>query len=298
MPEMPSIDPALVRRFYDRSTPGFTRFGQGGPTGTIHRAVWGDGVTTRDQAFHFVEAQIAGHVRSPDSTGGTPHIVDLGCGVGGSVCYLAARLPVRATGVTLSPVQADHARIRIAREGLADRVRVQVADYCDLPPDLGPADLAYAIESFVHGPDPARFFTECQRLITPGGRLVICDDFRRPTDDPAAAAVLDRYRRGWHVHSLLTPEELHACAADAGFAHVSTLELTPHLELDRPRDLAIKAFVTLFDWLPLHRTMWGHLTGGDALQTALRRGWLKYDLVVFERQVDGTPPVILSSTSE
>jgi len=280
---MPRFAPDLVRRFYDRSTPGFGRLGQGGRTGAIRRAVWGPGVTDRVQAFHFVDHEIAEHARALAPSAAPLHVVDLGCGVGGSLCYLAARLPMRGTGITLSPVQVAHAQARIRAAGLADRVTCSVGDYCDLPSSIGPADLAYAIESFVHGPDPVRFFTQCRDLVRPGGRLILCDDFRGDTSEPAAARALDRFRDGWHVNTLLNLDEVQAIARLAGFTLHTAMPLTPMLELGRPRDRLIKAFLAVFGWLPLHRTPLGHLVGGDALQTCLQRGWLRHDLLVFVR---------------
>jgi SAM-dependent methyltransferase len=279
--------PDLVRRFYDRNTPGFSRFGQGGRAGAIHRAVWGPGVLTRDQAFHFVDRQIAGHVREIRTPGRRPHVVDLGCGVGGSLCDLASQLPMRGTGVTLSPVQARLADQRVRSAGLSAHIACLVGDYCDLPLSSGAADLAYAIESFVHGPDPSRFFSECHRVLRPGGRLIVCDDVRRPTTDPAAEQVLERFREGWHVNTLLSRDEVLAAAHRAGFEHLCTHDLTAALELGRFRDHLVTAFVTAFGWLPLHRTRAGHLVGGEALQTGLRRGWLGYEMMVFSKGPTG-----------
>src|SRR5207244_1771625 len=130
-------------------------FGQGGATGAIHRAVWGPGVRDRRQAFHYVDDQIAELIRSLPRTGDPPHVVDLGCGVGASLCYLAERLSVRGTGITLSPIQAELAARRVREAGLSNRIACIQGDYGDLPA-IGPADLAMAIESFVHAPAPAR----------------------------------------------------------------------------------------------------------------------------------------------
>src|SRR3954454_6951048 len=96
----PRFDTDQVGRYYDRNTPSFVALGQGGSVGAIHRAVWGPGTTTREQAFHFVEDRIAAVVRGVGSAVGPPHVVDLGCGVGASLCYLAAMLPITGTGVT------------------------------------------------------------------------------------------------------------------------------------------------------------------------------------------------------
>jgi SAM-dependent methyltransferase len=291
---MPDFDTSEIRRYYDRQTAGFVARGQGGGQGAIHRAVWGPGVTTREQAFHFVEDRIADVlVDVAVAPVGAPHVVDLGCGVGGSLCYLAERLPLCGTGVTLSPVQARLAMDRVRGLNLTARVTCIEADYTQLPDSLAAADLAFAIESFVHGPSPERFFAACARLVKPGGWLLVCDDFRRPTIDVRATRTIEQFRRGWHINSLLTHEELRACALAAGFAHEATTDLTPWLELDRPRDRAIRAFVALFGWLPLAPTRIAHVVGGSALQTCLKRGWIGYDLVWFRRRVataDGSGP--------
>jgi cyclopropane fatty-acyl-phospholipid synthase-like methyltransferase len=233
-----------------------------------------------------VEDQIAGFIARllrTAETRATPHVVDLGCGVGASLCYLADQLPIRGTGITLSPVQAELASRRIRENGLSNRIVCLEGDYGDLPVGIGSADFAYAIESFVHGPDPTRFFARCSRLIRTGGMLAICDDFRRPTAGPAAERAIEQFCRGWHINALLQPGELRSLARAAGFEHESTVELSRHLEIGRTRDRAISALVTLAGWLPLERTPLGHLVGGSALQTCLARGWIGYDLVLFRR---------------
>ena len=296
---MPRFDAEDIRRYYDRHTPAFLTFGQGGSAGSIHRAVWGPGTTTRLEAFHYVDDLIAGLARSLLSRRPAPlHLVDLGCGVGASLCYLAERLPMRGTGVTLSPVQSRIAAERIRDAGLSDRVRCLEGDYTALPSGVEPADLAYAIESFVHGPAPERFFAECSRLVRPGGLLVICDDARRLATSPAAERSVERFCRGWHINTLLRADELRALAHAAGFEHESVTDLSPWLELRRTRDRAIGFAGTVFEGLgrglrPLLgrdlrvsqriSTRYGYLLGGSALQRCLARGWIGYDFTVFRR---------------
>lgn len=277
-PPAPRFDPAQVRDYYDRHTAAFVSHGQGG--GAIHRAVWGPGVRQRDQAFHYVEDRIAEVAASLAAPAGL-HVVDLGCGVAGSACYLARCLPARVTGITLSPVQARLAQVRIQEAGLSDRVTCLVGDYNDLPPEVGTADLAYAIESFVHGPAPDRFFAQCRRLLTPGGALVICDDFRRPSADPRAALAIERFSRGWHVNALLDQDALRALAGSHGLIHESTVDLSAYLEVDRPRDRALKAVLPLLNLLPLAAGRFDYLSGGSALQECLTMGWVAYEMVTF-----------------
>ena len=278
MKSMARFDTADIRRYYDRHSASFVRYGQG--RGSIHRAVWGPGTRTRAEAFHYVDDEIARLVRrlSPSTA---VHVVDLGCGVGASLCYLAERLPIRGTGITLSPAQAAMARDIVAERGLSGRVVCVEGDYCELPADIPPADLAYAIESFVHGVDPVRFFDQCRRLVKAGGLLAICDDVRRAVVSPDANRAVAEFMKGWHINTLLDRDTLARLARDAGFEHESTLDLTPLVEIKRIRDRAIAGGVALLKRLPLNTDRFDYIIGGDALQTCLARGWIGYELSVF-----------------
>ena len=272
-----------VRSYYDRHTKAFIAYGQGGDAGAIHRAVWGPGVQTRGEAFRYVENRILDLLAGLPDGGRDAHVVDLGCGVGSSLCYLAERLPIRGTGVTISPVQADQATRRIREAGLADRVQCLEGDFSALPPAVATADLVFAIESFVHGPDPTAFLDSCRHLIRPGGWLLICDDVRRPTTAAAAPRAIERFRQGWHVNTLIDREELTELATNAGFAHEETEDLTDYLELQRPRDRLISLMATTVGWIPAVATRYDNLLGGAALQQCLTRGWVGYDLAIYRR---------------
>ena len=89
-----------------------------------------------------------------------------------------------------------------------------------------------------------------------------------------------RFTRGWHLNALLSSAELHELAAAAGFAHESTVDLSPYLE---PLSLRDRLLDTGLGWLPLGRTPLGPVLGGAALQKCLARGWTAYEFVVFRR---------------
>ena len=279
----PPFEPSDVQRYYDANTPAFVRHGQGGQLGAIHRAVWGPGVADRDHAFHYVDDLIQRELEVL-TTGAPITVLDLGCGVGGSLTYLAQQRPLEGIGITLSPVQAQLGRERVAALGLTDRVRIVEGDYNALPPDIADVDLAYAIESFVHGPSPQRFLAEAARVLAPHGRLVVCDDVRTDRGHPDAKRTLAQFARGWHVNTLVTLEELRALAADAGLEFVSSTDLTPYLELARPRDRAIALLAAAVGWIPMLSTRLAPLVGGAALQRGLSRGWIAYHYAVFQRR--------------
>jgi cyclopropane-fatty-acyl-phospholipid synthase len=105
---------------------------------------------------------------------------------------------VQAVGVTLSREQYDFARERIAAEGLADRVEVQLADYRDIAGDAA-FDKIVSVGMYEHvglANLPA-YFAGITRLLKPGGTLLnhgitVTDPDGRP-QGPAGGEFIDRY---------------------------------------------------------------------------------------------------------
>jgi cyclopropane-fatty-acyl-phospholipid synthase len=98
-------------------------------------------------------------------------LLDVGCGWGSLLVHAARHHGVSALGITLSPVQARHAREWIAAAGLDRTVRVEVADYREV---TGTFDAVASIGMVEHvGVDrlPEYAAALAQRLV-PGGRLL------------------------------------------------------------------------------------------------------------------------------
>jgi SAM-dependent methyltransferase len=266
-----------VSRYYDENTKPFLRRGQGGAERVIHRAVWGEGVGNRHEAFHFVHELIRRELVALQSS--SPRVLDLGCGVGATLRYLLERCEAEGFGITNSERQVEIARA-------SGKGCFLLGDFCRDPlPDR--IDLAYGIESFVHGRDADAFFANVSAALRSGGRLVLVDDFL--AGDEADAAVRE-FARGWHARSLLTPGDADAKAAGAGLVLRSDRDLTSHLELDRPRDWAIAAFVALArGFYPRHArrpksARFDSLSGGDALRKCLKRGLVTYRIRVYDKR--------------
>lgn len=109
-------------------------------------------------------------------------VLDVGCGIGGSSLYLAARYRAAATGITLSPKQASRATERARAAGLAATTQFLVSDALNMPFADNSFDFVWSLESGEHMPDKVKFMRELGRVLKPGGKLLMVTWCHRPTD--------------------------------------------------------------------------------------------------------------------
>lgn len=270
-----------VQQYYDVNSGVFARFGQGTGTGTVRRAVWGPAVKSTQAAFEFVDQLILAEVERAARTSQEPiTVLDLGCGLGGSLCFLAQRVPIAGVGVTVSGVQAALAQARAEDLRLADQLCFRHADFTQPLPGVARAQLAFSIEAFVHSPSPEAYFEAAARLLAPGASLIICDDVLTERAQgaltPREQRWLRDFREGWFARSLVTHAQATQAAARFGFVPADDRDLTAYLQLGRPRDLMLRTLLPILDHLPIPKYRRLSWRGGDALQRCLTRGLVEY----------------------
>jgi SAM-dependent methyltransferase len=179
-----------VRKYYDHNTGRFLKWGKGESTFNLHGALWHPEVKSLAGAMHYSNELVAREIeRCPYPVN---RVLDLGCGVGGSIFYLVRRLSrVRSfTGISLSPLQIDTARQRIP-EAQKNRIHFEEGSFLQLPTDRFKTDFSYSIEAFTHCSDPDIFFAVQADLLAPGGRLAIVDDCLSDEIGPVVPANAD-----------------------------------------------------------------------------------------------------------
>jgi SAM-dependent methyltransferase len=276
-----------IQSFYNQNTELFLKLGHSSE-GSIHRSIWAYGVSDRHEALHYVDNQICKLLLKLHSDS-IPHIVDLGCGVASSLCYIESEISVTGLGITISEEQCKLAKHRINKNGFSEKLQCLQGDFCKLPKNLEKADLAFSIEAFVHAQSAGAFFHQVSSLVKPGGYLIICDDFLADEsllENKKAQRWLNRFKDGWLVSSLLSHQQIMKYASQAGFKKIESQNLTPYLKLNRPRDYFISLLIKILGKHSLKSRYFQMLYGGHALQKCLSKQWINHELIIWQRVND------------
>ena len=125
----PDTSAGALAGYYDRLsrwTASAHRFGYGGGHDklTVHRALADPRAGGRPTVTRLHDVLLSALPAPPSG-----HVLDAGCGLGGTMLDLAGRCSARFTGVTLSEQQAAVGRAAAAKTGLADRIAIEVGSY-------------------------------------------------------------------------------------------------------------------------------------------------------------------------
>lgn len=161
------------------------------------------------------------------------HILDVGCGVGGSTRRLCHETGCCVTGIDLSDEYIDAAERLTQLLNMQERVKFHATSALDLPFDDNTFDGAWSIQMNMNVEDKLGWLREVHRVIKPGGRAVlyeVCGHRNTPIHFPVPWA------QDSSMSFLVPPEAFREIITSAGFEIEVWNDKT---------DLARKAFASM-----------------------------------------------------
>lgn len=172
--------------------------------------------------LHFIAEQLG-------VTAGS-RVLDVGCGWGSFVCFLAKHYGCEVVGVTPAPRQAEHIRARAADLGIAERVRIQVGHLHEVSLPRGTFDGVSFIGSITHVPDKPAAIATAWSMLRPTGTVYLSETCfcnatkqREFASRPGTRFVLQE-TFGWA--ELIPVSEYIRHFEDAGFSLRGLVDLT------------------------------------------------------------------------
>lgn len=163
------------------------------------------------------------HIRGPAATRElielsdfTPdqHILDVGCGIGGSTRRLSSEIGCRVTGIDLSDAYIDTAERLTQLLGMQERVKFQAASALELPFEDDFFDGVWSIQMNMNVEDKLAWLRETYRVLKPGSRAVlyeVCGYKNTPQHFPVPWA------QDSSMSFLVPPESFREVITSAGF---------------------------------------------------------------------------------
>jgi len=116
--------------------------------------------------------------------GEAAYVLDVGCGVGETPCFLAKRYNCHVMGVDILPRMVERSKERARKEGVVNRVKFQVADAQDLPFEADSFD-AVMTESVTSFPEDKQLaVNEYVRVTRSGGYVGLAESTWLKTPPP------------------------------------------------------------------------------------------------------------------
>ena len=110
------------------------------------------------------------------------HVLDAGCGIGGTARCLARERGCQVTGIDLTPGFIEVAQALTNRVALSDQCRFETGSVLDLPFDSGTFDAAVSFHVAMNIEDRALFYNQLARVLKPGAPLCFFDVMKGPAD--------------------------------------------------------------------------------------------------------------------
>jgi ubiquinone/menaquinone biosynthesis C-methylase UbiE len=260
-------DAALVDDYYTLCIPFYSEFlGEHWHTGWY-----------LEQGPTGPEDQLRMELRVAASAGidATSIVLDVGCGVGGPACHLAAMTGARIHGLTPNTEQLERARRLAIKRGVQGQVTFHLGAADRLPFDDDAVDVVLFFESACHFPDRQRFFDEAYRVLRAGGRLAgedwLASEHAAHGDHSAWLSAIEA---NWAIPKLGTLEGYAHAMRRSGFDVDEAIDLRAEMPLLRgfiasPEDRDVVRAERLATADPIRRKI---MQGLEVLGQAAERG--------------------------
>jgi tocopherol O-methyltransferase len=205
------------------------------------------------------------------------HIVDVGCGHGGTARFFASEYACSVLGLTISPAQLKMARklSRSVRGPGSLEFQLADAEVYPFPPSI--FDLVWNMESLGHFFHKAEYFAKVAAALKPGGRFLLAD-WTGSMDHLIVRQIAEAFL----CPDLFTAEQYSQKLESAGMAVISRETLAG--EVARTWDICAERLRTT-SWLLtlLPRQFRSFQKSVELMREGFRSGQLDYTVIVAEK---------------
>ena len=154
-------------------------------------------------------------------------VVDIGSGAGGIAVLLADRYrAARVIGLDVEATVVAHARAKVERAALHDRIEIRRVEPGPMPLADGSVDIVFSKDSIVHIPDKEALAADAFRVLKPGGWFV-ASDWLISHDGEPSPEMADYLAKEDLDFGMASPARYRRALEKAGFVDLSLTNRNP-----------------------------------------------------------------------
>ncbi len=192
---------------------------------SIHRGLWGPDTRTDAESLDLAKRTLVQGCR----LGPGRHVLDAGCGVGGTAIFLAEAHGVRVTGLTNCGQQVAVATQKARARGVGHLVEFRHGDFMELPFADATFDIVLNHESLCYAVDKLAYLQGVYRVLKPGGRWQSLDAELANRNEPLPErhdALLAALEWNWRLPPYRSWRDVLSMVEEAGFTAIEEQDLT------------------------------------------------------------------------
>lgn len=220
------FSPVDIAEYYDKTEVHYRRGWDLSHSLAMHYGYWDE----KTQGFRHSLLRMNEALATFGALSNQDKVLDAGCGVGGSSIFLAKEIGCEVVGISLSEQQVQSAQFHAQEIGVAKTANFVKADYRATEFPAASFDVIWALESAVHDPEKHGFFKEANRLLRPGGRVIMGEyiktEIAMKTKDKK---LFHNWLHSWAISDLTTLSQLKAVAQAYDFEANQIKEITPQV---------------------------------------------------------------------
>jgi len=197
----------------------------------IHHGYYEKGIRTHVQSVLNMNDYIGRLLKLETKGNQAKHVLDAGCGIGGTVIYLAKKYPnVKFQGITIVPEHIKIAKNLTKENQVTSNTDFILADFIDTGFPADQFDAIYLIESASYAQKKQMLIHEMHRILRPGGALVIVDCFRTNVLlNPLFNRFYIWFCKAWELPNLISLEACEDILKTRGFQNITIKDLSKNV---------------------------------------------------------------------
>jgi tocopherol O-methyltransferase len=257
-----------IVRYYDLSEIHYRLHWNMDKSRSLHYGYWDASTKNFHEALLNINKIIAQHAHISKND----VALDAGCGVGGSAIWMAKNRGCNVTGITLSERQVTLATASAKKENVDHLVTFRQKDYTETGFEDNSFDVIWAIESVCYVKDKSEFLKEANRILKPGGRLVVVDIYKKENVEGRDAEWMRRLAHGWAIEEHTSKEKFEKQLLETGFNIMDIEDASPAI-MPSVRRLYTAYFLGL---IPTKIYQLFHPNATELAKNNVDTAWLQY----------------------